>query len=321
MGEPGLHLAVDNGGSRACETDCVECEPGRGVGDESMSTVGSGALAVVQPLFVCLGVPKAATTWIHRQLEAHPDVASTLSKEINYWSANYEEGPDWYVNHFPRDRDYEVYAEVSVGYLRGPVIDRLASDVPEARFMVSLRDPHERSWSSYWQSVRNGVFRGSLDRAIHALPKIIDDSLYSPGLTAFLDRFSLDRLHVALYDDLAVDPRSFISDIFTFAGVDSSFVPPDLEQRVNVGRQHGMVDEAMVRTQTLVKKMGLTRGHLVKLGLWSPVERAYARLAKSRPIPPLDAADWDLLDEHLRSEVRRLESLLDRDLGVWLVRP
>ncbi len=286
-----------------------------------MGAVERRSLAGVQPLFVCLGVPKAATTWIHRQLEAHPEVASTLSKEINYWSTNYDRGPTWYLEHFPSDRDYRVHAEVSVGYLREPVIERLATDVPSASFMVSLRNPYERSWSSYWQSIRSGAFRGDLEEAVETLPKIIDDSLYSPGLAAFLGHFTLQQLHVALYDDLAVDPRRFISEVYAFAGVDDAFVPPDLEQRVNEGRQHSMVDEALARTQTLVKKMGLTRGHLVKLGVWSAVERTYAQLAKSRPLPELSGDEWDLLDHHLRPEVRRVEGLLGRDLSVWLVRP
>jgi len=274
-------------------------------------------LAAVQPLFICLGVPKAATTWIHRQLEAHPDVGITTSKEINYWSSNYAKGPQWYRKQFPNDRRYDLYAEVSVGYLREEVIERLAAEVPSARFMVSLRNPYERSWSSYWQSIRTGTFRGGLEEAITALPKIVDDSLYSPGLDAFFQHLPRELLHVALYDDLAVDPRAFIRDIYTFAGVDPGFEPPGIEQPVNTGRRHSFADEAMARAQTLVKKVGLKRGHLVNLGLWSPVERTYARLARGKPIPPLRERDWDILDRYLQPELTRLEALLGRDLGVW----
>jgi hypothetical protein len=278
-------------------------------------------LTAIHPLFICLGVPKAATTWIHRQLEAHPDIGTTVSKEINYWSSNYAKGPEWYLEHFPDDRDYDVYAEVSVGYLHDTVIRRLAAEVPSARFMVSLRNPYERSWSSYWQSVRTGDFRGDFENAIDALPKIIDDSLYSPGLTAFLDHFPRQQLFVGLYDDLAIDSRAFVRDIYAFAGADPAFVPPDLDRRVNTSRQHSMVDEAMARVQTLVRKMGVRRSHLIKLGLWPSIERTYARLAETRPLPDLGRHDWDVLDRHLRPELSRLEALLDRDLSLWRVRP
>ncbi|HEX6221051.1 MAG TPA: sulfotransferase [Acidimicrobiia bacterium] len=286
-----------------------------------MSEHATASLAAIQPLFICLGVPKAATTWIHRQLEAHPEVGTTTSKEINYWSSNYSKGHDWYRKQFPNDRDYRLYAEVSVGYLRKPIIERLADEVPEARFMVSLRNPYERSWSSYWQSVRTGTFRGALDEAIKTLPKIIDDSLYSPGLTAFLDSFLPEQLHIALYDDLVADPRAFIRDIYSFAGADPAFASPGLEQAVNIGRKHSAADEAMARAQTLVKRMGLRRGHLVDLGLWTPVERIYSRLARRRPLPSIGERDWEILDEYLRPEVNRLESLFDRDLSRWRVRP
>lgn len=248
-------------------------------------------------------------------------MGTTTSKEINYWSSNYSKGPDWYRRQFPSDSDYRIYAEVSVGYLRKPIIERLADEVPEARFMVSLRNPYERSWSSYWQSVRTGTFRGGLDEAIKTLPKIINDSLYSPGLTAFLDRFQPEQLHIALYDDLIDDSRAFIRDIYSFAGADPEFAPPGLEQAVNIGRKHSAADEAMARAQTLVKRMGLRRGHLIDLGLWTPVERIYSRLAQKRPLPSVGERDWEILDRYLQPEVNRLETLFDRDLSRWRVPP
>lgn len=282
-----------------------------------MRETATDPLADIQPLFICLGVPKAATTWIHRQLEAHPDIGTTTTKEINYWSSNYANGPAWYRRQFPNDREYQLYGEVSVGYLRETPITRLAENVPSASFMVSLRNPYERSWSSYWQSVRTGVFRGGLEEAIEALPKIIDDSLYSPGLKAFFQRFSRSQLHVALYEDLAIDPRAFIRDIYEFAGVQPNFEPPDLHQAVNIGRRHSLTDEALARLQTLVKNVGLKRSHLISWGLWSAIERTYARLASNRPIPPMSERDWDILEAYIHPELTQLEELLDRDLSAW----
>jgi hypothetical protein len=130
-----------------------------------------------------------------------------------------------------------------------------------------------------------------------------------------------EQLHIALYDDLIVDPRAFIRGIYSFAGVDPEFAPPDLEQPINIGRRYSAPDEALARVQTLVKKMGLKRGHLVNLGLWAPVERAYFRLARRRPLPALGENDWDTLNKYLRPEVDRLETLLDRDLSRWRMSP
>ena len=94
-----------------------------------------------------------------------------------------------------------------------------------------------------------------------------------------------------------------------------------LVQRVNVGRQHSLADQTMARTQTMAKRLGLRRGHLVRLGVWPLVERTYARLARNKPIPPLGRREWEVLDEHLRPEVRMLEAMLERELGIWLQPP
>lgn len=272
----------------------------------------------VKPLFICLGVPKSATTWIHRQLEAHPEVGCTYSKEINYWSSNFWRGPSWYASQFPHDRHYTIFAEVSVGYVRKEPLLRLANAVPESKFMISLRDPYERAWSSYWQSVRTGDFSGSLEEAVNALPKIINDSIYSDGIQAYRQNLPLENLHIALYDQLLEDPLEYVRRLYEFLGVDTEFVPTSLNSQINVGRRRSSLDVLLAQSQRISKKLGLKRKHLVGLGLWGVLEDIYRRLGKNNPVPAMSSRDMAFLDRRLRPEVTRLEDLLERDLSHWL---
>jgi hypothetical protein len=277
------------------------------------------ALKSVQPLFICLGVPKAATTWIHRQLEAHPEVGCTFSKEINFWSSNFDKGFEWYAHQFPHDRAYNAYAEVSVGYLGDDTsLDRIARHAPNARMMVSLRNPYERAWSSYWNNIRTGTHKGPLSAAIQDLPQLLEDTRYSDGVVSYLNRFSPETLHVALYDDLGEDPQAFVRKIYEFAGVDAAFVPDQLLEPINVGRQHSWMDETLNRTQHMVKHLGLTRKHLLKMRLWPVVEKTYGWLGRRHPVPPMTEQDIAILDSHLRPEILRLQDILHRDLSRWL---
>lgn len=280
--------------------------------------LGHPALERVKPLFVCLGVPKAATTWIHRQLEAHPEVGCTHSKEINFWSSNYDRGHAWYVGQFPQDRNYSVYAEVSVGYLREEPLARLARDAPDTRFMVSLRNPYERSWSSYWQSVRTGSHRGPLQSAVDELPKIIQDSMYSAGVEAYLRYFARERLHVGLYDDLQANPTDFVRQIYAFMGVHAWFASEEISVRVNEGRRYSLMDQLLDRTQRVAKRLGVKRVHLMRLGLQRPLEHLHRGLADRRPIPKMGSRERAVLNEYLEPEIRQLQNLVDRDLSHWL---
>jgi hypothetical protein len=278
-------------------------------------------LSSIQPLFVCLGVPKAATTWIHRQLEAHPEVSVTTSKEINYWTVNYQRGPGWYVAEFPQRNDAKVHAEVSVSYFgERTALARMAGDLEDVRFMVSLRNPYERALSHYWQMIRAGTFAGTLTEAIDINPKIVESSLYVPRLQAYLEFFPMNQLHVALYDDLQADPLTYVRTLYGFLGVNQEFVPSELGSRVNVGRRESPLDAALFRAQQLAKRWGLKRAHLMRLGLWRPLERTYAWLGRHKPLPPARQEQLLTLDRHLRADVLELQALLGRDLSRWLPR-
>lgn len=277
------------------------------------------ALDRIQPLFICLGVPKAATTWIHRQLEAHPEVSTTTSKQIDYWATNYPRGPDWYLSQFPRSQASLIHAEVSVSYFGNrQALQRMAADLDNVRFMVSLRNPYERALSHYWQMVRSGTFDGSLEEALVANPLVLDASLYTSRMEAFLEVFPIDLLHVAMVEDMQSDPRQYVQNLYEFLQVDTQFVPDQLDVRVNPGRRRSTVDVVLFRAQRSVQRLGLKRAHLTKLGLWGPIEWAWRRLHVRFPRPEASEADLRVLDVHLREDVHKLENILGRSLSHWL---
>lgn len=278
------------------------------------------ALDRIQPLFICLGVPKAATTWIHRQLEAHPEVSATSSKEINYWSANYSRGPEWYISQFPKRGAPRVHAEVSVGYFGNKeALQRMAADLKNVRFMVSLRNPYERALSHYWMMVRSG-FDGSLADALIANPRILYFSLYAQRMEVFLEVFPLEMLHVAMVDDLETNQRHYVQRLYDSIDVDSQFVPGELEVPVNPGRTKSTADVALFHIQRIAQRLGLKRGHLLRLGLWSPIEAVWGRLSVRFPRPEASDNDLEVLDLRLREDVLKLEEILGRSLSHWLPR-
>lgn len=279
----------------------------------------SSALDQIQPLFICLGVPKAATTWIHRQLEAHPEVSATSSKEINYWGVNYSHGPEWYISQFPTRQASRVHAEVAVSYFGNKeALQRMAADLQNVRFMVSLRNPYERALSHYWMMIRSGTFEGSLSEAIEVNPRILDFSLYASRMETFLEVFPHEILHVAMVDDLETNPRLYLQRIYDFINVDLQIVPDELEDRVNPGRTKSTADVALFHVQRIAQRLGLKRGHLLRLGLWRPIEAVWGRLSVRFPKPEASDNDLEILDLRLREDVLRLEEILGRSLSHWL---
>ena len=58
------------------------------------------------PTFLGLGAMKSGTSWLHTQLEAHPEVYVPYQrKEIHYFDKFNEHGVEWYQQFFPSSEE------------------------------------------------------------------------------------------------------------------------------------------------------------------------------------------------------------------------
>ncbi|HEX9782521.1 MAG TPA: hypothetical protein VGA56_07280, partial [Opitutaceae bacterium] len=103
------------------------------------------------PDFIILGAQKAGTTSLYAYLLEHPQVLPARKKEVHYFDLRYERGERWYRSHFPSQRAMQargrslgnrvITGEATPYYLFYPrAPERVASVVPNAKFIVLLRD-------------------------------------------------------------------------------------------------------------------------------------------------------------------------------------
>jgi len=138
------------------------------------------------PDFLIIGAMKSGTTTLFQMLTQHPACLPPVVKELQFFNQphNYARGEAWYRAHFPT-RKTMTAAQQSLGYppVTGeatpamsflPYADRAADLVPQARLIVSLRDPVERAWSHYKHMRRHPVpdrasFSEAIDRELRLL--------------------------------------------------------------------------------------------------------------------------------------------------------
>ena len=107
------------------------------------------------PEIFLVGAQKAGTTSLHIGLLDHPDVREGRCpitgcglKEIDYFTGNWERGEQWYESHFPDNQG--VYIDSTPECLPAiHVHKRLAAFAPDARILITLRDPVARAYSQY----------------------------------------------------------------------------------------------------------------------------------------------------------------------------
>lgn len=146
------------------------------------------------PDFLVIGVQRAGTSSLFRNLIRHPQVISCIRKEVHYFDAHFEHGEYWYRGHFPlarrlRRRERTLGRRVVTGeatpiYLVDPQSQQRMLDLlPNARFVVLLRDPVARAYSQYRLLVR----RYDQDQVFEALLEK-DPVLTSPDPVALMRR-------------------------------------------------------------------------------------------------------------------------------------
>ena len=167
-------------------------------------------------------------------LAAHPRVFMSADKELEYFSFHYNRGPEWYAEQFVAGAGHQARGEASPSYVyRDETMERLVTDLPDAKTIVSVRHPIDRAISHYAYQRSMGFEPRPLEDAIRAE---LDDPETAPHphlrdgrydlILERLDRFvPRERQLVVLFDDLADRPEDVYRDICGFIGVEA--VVPD----------------------------------------------------------------------------------------------
>ncbi|MFJ5602491.1 sulfotransferase family protein [Micromonospora parva] len=200
------------------------------------------------PDFLVIGAQRCGTTSLYHHLAAHPRVRVPTGKELQYFSVHHARGARWYRGHFPRLAPGERTFEASPYYLFHPSVPaRVAAALPQARFVVLLRDPVQRAYSHYLHTRSYGVeplsFADALDAEEERLARATRRGPDSPAAHRALRNHSYaargryaeqlnrwfahvprERIHVARTEDLHADPAGTYGEIVRFLGL-PAFTP------------------------------------------------------------------------------------------------
>lgn len=183
------------------------------------------------PNFLYIGPDKAGSSWLHDVLIEHPQVFMTPAKDVYFFDRYFDKGVGWYAQHFARSTDrHKIVGEVCQDYLFHPLAaERIESVLgTDVRFMVTLRDPVARAFSSYLYMLKMGQQPGSFPEALRTRSELIEHGRYGSGLDRFIQRFGAASIHVAMFDDLVADPHMFIDGVLAWLDLSPHALTDDL---------------------------------------------------------------------------------------------
>jgi hypothetical protein len=302
----------------------------------------------MRPNFFIVGAPKCGTTSLHEYLRQHPDVFMPENKEpkffctdLYYQSSHIVDGEEAYFALFEPAGDARAVGEASAGYLYSQVAHRkIKAFNPEARIIISLRNPVDMMYSNhrhlvsighqdledFEQALASEEARSRTNEVppfCHVPPQFLRYrwmSTYSPHVQKYLDTFGRQRVHVLLFEDLVQRPEQTYCQILSFLGVEPGFVPEFRAHNVTADKSSRNL--ALRRFYRSHRRLRLAT-KFVRRVAWP----LFSRISIGKLLVPLfNEVDFPgqvdpelrrrLLREH-RPEIDRLARLLDRDLSIW----
>lgn len=185
------------------------------------------------------GAQKAGTTSLKNYLGQHPLLQTHLQKEFAHFvdDAAFEEG---FVaakrKYFDHPKKNALLLAKSAGlYINKKAIARLREHNPECRIVLILRNPVERTYSSFLMERNYGAISEPFEIVTDIMHShnsedwryefFIGMSLYSKKLQLLFEHFPKEQIKLVRFEDLNSKPVAVCQDIFRWMNIDDQFTP------------------------------------------------------------------------------------------------
>jgi hypothetical protein len=265
-------------------------DPNRGRLKSIVMRAGSGVFRVIgsmnarsrpMPDFLLIGTKRGGTTSLYYDLLGVPQIVTLFpsakhlpkaneTKGVHYFDSHYAKGLRWYRSHMPsaasRRRAEKrlgkpvIVGEASPYYLFHPLAaERAHAVAPDAKLIVLLRDPAQRTYSHWKERRRSGAEELEFEAALAAEPERLageeeriraDDGYYSyaheqqsyvaqsryaRALRRWADLYGMENIIVVASEEYYADQPGTVARISEFLGVDGGAVPAGARMNAAVG--------------------------------------------------------------------------------------
>lgn len=296
------------------------------------------------PNLLIVGAAKCGTSSLHKYLDQHPQIYMSKVKEPRFISSQVNpfplNGPGdhkveaWYV------KDYEGYTKLFEGSEGYPVVGESSADtlyfyqrtIPvirqyhgDPKIIIMLRNPVKRAFSAYQHLVRDLREELSFEDGLREEANRIRDnweliyhytavSFYHDSVKAFLDNFS--SVKIILTEDQEKRPQQVLRDIFRFLDVDPN-CDINTEIRYNMsGKPKSQWLHQFFFEGNVARKFAQP----IVRTLFSPETRmriAQKIQEKNLTRLTINPDTRKRLHTYFEEDIRKMETLLNRDLSLW----
>lgn len=289
--------------------------------------------------FLVIGTEKGGSTYLLESLRQHPGIFMPRQEPSFFDDCFYDPNDTSGLNnHFDAADSNKCLGIKRPSMLANPHFpERLQTLYPNAKLIAVLRHPveralaafvHHRSINTIPNTTAEIFFSELLSSKYSTYPRaklILDYGLYAKHLNNILDYFPREQVFLTTLDDLKVKPNEIITAVYSFLGVDPSFLP-HLPRRRPMPAPYSSAKTLYRRFATRILYRKNYHDHLEERhGFWmiplKAIHRCIIRLSDlllPHGNPPKISTDLKnrLVDFYMK-DVCELEHLLKQDLGQW----
>jgi hypothetical protein len=204
------------------------------------------------------GAQKAGTTSLKNYLGQHPEIQTHHHKELAYFvddqafSEGYSAAEHKYFT--PLKPNALLLAKSAGLYINGKAISRLRDHNPDCKLVMLLRNPVERTYSSFLMERNYGAINEPFDIILDIIRAadpmdwryefFIGMSLYCKQIQLIHQYFPKENVRLIKYEDFSSDPQAVCSDLFQWMNVQPGF-------KTNTSVKHNVT--TVTRSQTYGK--------------------------------------------------------------------
>lgn len=226
-----------------------------------------------------------------------------------------------YFELFQTTENTKICGEGSVSYLWYPECpQRISSFAPEARIIISLRDPVKRAFSHYQMDYSLGLTPFTFEEiwnngSEHPKSGIYFQqyfllSQYHNQVKRYLDQFQQQVL-ILFHEELVAHPEKVIASLCTFLNISARPEDTEIEQTNVSAAGKNILVRTLYKNEGFRKMVGAIAGEKVK-------EKIKSILFTKKALPQLSASMEKTLREYYSTDIRKLEGLLNKNLQHWL---
>jgi Sulfotransferase domain len=295
------------------------------------------------PKFVVIGAPKAGSTYFHFLLRGHPNIFMP-KPEDPYFEDPFYTGrtAEHFARVFRRAPRGSICGIKRPGYLSTPICaQRIAADLPDAKLIVTVRDPAARAISDYYHKMCSGLLpivplEIGMKKILMGewndenVQQVLQCGLYGSQIQQYLEYFPPERILV-LRESSSAEARAQTKRLLAdFLDIDvRKFPDPKNESKANVG----VYDLRAVRVISEINKIKYNKvtspgrlisdrqgiGRVVDLGCAAGIRVASFLAAKmtDNARPALSSDTLEQLRAFFVDDIRRLEQVTGYDFREW----